>query len=41
MIVAKALQDAEERKRDAAKVKGGGMTKEELQALINAKTAKR
>jgi hypothetical protein len=36
-IVAKAKADMEARKADAAKVKGG-MTKEELQALINSKT---
>ena len=37
-IVAKAKQDQEDRKKDAAKVAGGGMSKEELQALINSKS---
>ena len=36
-IVAKAQQDLADRKKDAAKV-SKGMSKEELQALINSKT---
>tara|TARA_B110000305_G_C19224649_1_gene532236 strand:- start:27 stop:221 length:195 start_codon:yes stop_codon:yes gene_type:complete len=40
-IVAKANEDHEARKKDAAKVAGGSMSKEELQALIDAKTKKR
>jgi hypothetical protein len=39
-IVARAQAEMEERKKQQQKV-AGGMSKEELQALINAKTAKR
>eukprot|EP00518_Triparma_eleuthera_P001543 CAMPEP_0182456348 /NCGR_PEP_ID=MMETSP1319-20130603/2211_1 /TAXON_ID=172717 /ORGANISM="Bolidomonas pacifica, Strain RCC208" /LENGTH=76 /DNA_ID=CAMNT_0024654571 /DNA_START=267 /DNA_END=500 /DNA_ORIENTATION=+ len=39
-IVAKAREEEAQRKADAAKV-SKGMSKEELQALINSKTKKR
>jgi hypothetical protein len=40
IIVARAMADKEQRDKDAKKVQGG-MSKEELQALINAKMAVR